>query len=263
MDLSLSAEIKRLRNLKNYKEYSDSQLEKIAKINLRVKDFRSNPLFAYVDEKGEISKQSQLDQELAETKFRSYLENHELESQSDLDTLRSLIYNEIHESHIQFELNKLNAEKKYPPEKLTAQLIDVQNQKMALKMKLGIDKEANISELTKLQQLEKKFELYYQEHANEFTTVCGCCGEMLLLRRRVEKFDTLKHPWFAGRWLFNYEILKDVKDGKISKDDAWRYLVCASQGGEYKSAFSKEYSIDYINYCLDHWAEITDLLNKT
>lgn len=257
MDDNLKNEVARIRNLKNYKEYTDEALEHVAAINLKLKEFKSLPLF-------DISTPDGIkEQELAETRYRSYLETCEIQSVSELDTLRSLVYTEIFEYRIQQELNKQAKESKYPPEKLTKQLLDLQNQKSQLKFKLGIDKTQNkVSELTQLQQLEKKFEDYYQANQNEFTTVCGCCGEMLLLRRRVKDFDCVKHPWFAGRWFFNYPLLKMVKDGEITKEQAWQILCAASKGDESKPAFTKDYCVDYINYCLENWAVIVETLEK-
>jgi hypothetical protein len=259
MDAPLEAEINRLKNLKSCKTLAIEELTQMALINLKVKEFKVNPIFTDAAE-----------QAVAEQKFKSYLENHEIESMSDIDTLKSLVYNEVFEIRIQRELNKLHTEGKYPPDRLTNQLTSLQNQKSELKLKLGIDKpEAQVSELTQLQQLEKRYDAYIQEHRHEFelayTYTCSKCNhqdvDMVLVRRRVKDFDAMLHPWFAGRWFFNYEILKDVKAEKITKEDAWRYLCCASQGGNYKPAFSKEYCTDYIDYCLEHWAEITSFLN--
>lgn len=250
MDSNVEKEIKRLINLKNYKNYSDGDIYKVAFINIKIKEFNEIPLFTKPSE-----------QEIAEKKFRHYLENYELESSSDLDTLRSLVYLEVFEYRIQQELNKLDGENKYPPEKLSTQLTTIQNQKLDLKVKLGIDAEKKEDDdLTKLQQLEKRFEKYYQENSHEFTVASGCCGKMLLFRKRVKDFDNLEHPWFAGRWLWNWEILKDVKEGKLSKEDAARYLGCSAE--DKPSSFSKDYTIDYINWCLANWHKAIEYLEK-
>lgn len=272
---AIEREISRLKNLKNYKDLEDNELEPIALRNIEIREFKANPMFIIPvndsdnlseDEK-KITKDAENDQKLAEQKFRNYLENNEIESASDIDTLKSLVYNEIFEIRIQKELNS----SKIPPEKLTKQLVDIQNQKSALKIKLGIDKtEEEQDDLSKLELLQKRTEKYIQEHKHEFTiwipSKCEKCKhesiESYLLWKRVEDFNSLKHPFFAGRWLFNYEILKDVKEEKISKEDAWRYLICAGQGGNYKPNEDKKYCIDYINYCLENWQEITDLLNR-
>lgn len=267
----LEREIARLTNLKNYKDMKSNELEPIARRNIEIREFKANPMFAIPDDKeidSKIIKYAENEQKLAEQKFRNYLENNEIESASDIDTLKSLVYNEVFEIRIQQQLNTLLL----PPEKLTKQLVDIQNQKSALKIKLGIDKnEEEQDDLSKLELLQKRTHKYIQEHKNEFTIwiphTCEKCKyediESYLIWKKVKDFKSLKHPWFAGRWLFNYEILKDVKDEKISKEDAWRYLICAGQGGNYKPSEDREYCIDYINYCLENWTEIVELLNKT
>jgi len=254
-DSVLEQEIRRLKNLKSCKEMPEEQFIRMAKINLFVRAFKSSPMF------DESTPDGKIEQQLCEERFKSYLTNHELESESELDTLKSLVFNEVFEIRLQKELNKLAHDGKYPPDRLTKQLTEIQNQKMEIKVRLGIDQEKKSEdELTGLQILFKKFDKYINAHRNEFTMTCPH-GQILLLRKRVVDFESMPHPWFAGRWLFNYEILKDVKEGKLSKEDAWRYLCCASQGGDYKLAFSKKYCTDYIDYCLEHWAEITESLS--
>lgn len=255
----LEREIARLLNLKNYKGMEDNELETIARRNIEIREFKKNPLFDTSTDEGKK------EQESAETRFRNYLQNNEIDSASDIDTLKSLIYNEIFELKIQKELNS----SKIPPEKLTKQLVDIQNQKSSLKIKLGIDKtEEEQDDLSKLQLLQKRFHKYIQEHKNEFTLKipfkCSKCNHedvsIHLLRQRVTNFDALPHPWFAGNWFFNYEIIKDVKEGKLSAEDAWRYLCSASKGSETKPAFNKTYCTDYINYCIENWTLITSFL---
>lgn len=248
---AIAQEFNRLKNLKQNKDVAEDILMRSAKINICVKVFKSREMFS-----------DPAEQMLGEERFRSYLENHELESESELDTLSSLIYNEVFESRLQKELNSQAEQKKQPPERLTKQLTEIQNQKLNLKLRLGIDSEKKTgNELTGLQITIKKLDKYINAHRNEFEWVCPH-GTICLLRKRVKDFSLLPHPWFAGRWFFNYEILKDVKDGKLSKEDAWRYLCCASQGGDYKPSFDKKYCTDYIDYCLEHWSEITESLSK-
>lgn len=264
-EILLENEVKRIKNLINYKNLSNDELEKVAKINLQVKEFNTEPLFDITNEEGKK------EQELAEKKFKAYLQKHILESSSEIDTLRSLIYTEILESRIQKELNRISCEKKSPSEKLTTQLTDIQDQKIELKVRLGIDKEEKgKDELTGFQMLLKRGDKYVQDHREEFTWwlsyTCKKCGhkdcESYLIARPVKDFVMIKHPWFAGRFLFNYEILKDVHDGILSKENAWRYILCAGEGLDYQIPDKmKEYCTDYINYCLDNWNEIVSYLS--
>ncbi len=260
MASELEREISRLSNLKNYKDIDSNDLEQIARINLIIREFKKNPLF--IDEK---------EQRLAIDTFSNYLKNNELESASDIDTLKSLTFNEIFEQRIQGELNKIQAKGQYPPDKLIKSLVEVQNQKNSLKVKLGIDKKDDEKDdLSVLQLLQKRFHKYIEEHRNEFTLKvpfkCQKCDHedvaIHLLRQRVENFDSIPHPWFCGNWFFNYEIIKDVKDGKLSHEDAWRYLCSASKGAETKPAFNKTYCKDYIIYCIENWTLITSFLEN-
>lgn len=257
MKTDLSKEINRIANLKQNKDkdLSESALEQMAKVNLITREFKNNPLFP-----------DPIDQELAVKKFKSYTQDYELVSLSDLDTLRSLIFVEIYERKVQMQINTILEEKKYPNERLTKQLTDLQNQKLNLKVKLGIDsEEGEKDELTGLQTLKKRFHKYIQANKNEFTLTvpfeCKKCGhkdaQLHLLRRRIKDFEAMKHPWYAGRFFFNYEMLKDVKEGKLSKVDAWRYMCSCAKTEDEKIVTSEKYCTDYIEYCLKHWDEIT------
>lgn len=252
----LENEIIRLQNLKHTKELPLEELERMAFVNLEAKKFEKSHEFLNKDEAKD-----------AKSLYLLYLENYEFDNMSDLSTLGDLVLNEVQKKRIDRSVieyyNKNKENPTYVPDKLLKARQDLENHILSLKIKLGIDKEGDDKkdELTANQTLIKRFDKYIETHKNEFQTVCSRCGNILNLRQRVKNFDTLQHPWFAGRWLFNYEILLDVKNGKLSKEDAWRYIRCAGQGGEYKPSSSKEYCIDYINYCLKNWNEITSHLN--
>jgi len=260
-DAEYNRELKRIRPLVQNKNKSDDELFPLVRVNLMVKELRTTPLFSEPEE-----------QEIAEEKFRSYLTNNEIESGSDIDTLKSLIFNEVLETRIQKRFNDLAKEKKYPDDRLIKSLVEVQNQKSDLKIKLGIDRKDNENnDLSAYQLLHKRVDKYINDHKDEFTVglgfECEKCQhqnwETFLLYKRVKDFKMVKHPYFAGRFLFNYEIIKDVKNKKISKEQAVRYLICSGQGKFYKpSDDDKKWSVDYINYCLENWPEIKNLLLK-
>ena len=261
MASEIEREITRLSNLKQNKNADIESLTSLARINVTVREFKGNPLFTDKDE-----------QKIAEERFRKYLTDNELESMSDLDSLRSLVYNEIFEQRIQGELNKLAKDGKYPPDKLIKSLVEVQEQKSRLKIRLGIDrKDDEKDDLSALQLLQKRVEKHINDNKGDYTLglgfQCDKCGhknwETFLLYKRVKDFNILKHSWFAGRFLFNYEVVRDVKDKKLSKEDATRYLMCSGQGRFYKpSSDDKKWCLDYINYLLENFTEISDLIKQ-
>lgn len=282
MSAALTAELKRLGNLIQNKDVSSDDLVPLARINILVRDFHKEGMFFNSDEKpsekdtDNIKKARKIainEQELAESRFKSYLESSELESTSDIDTLKSLIFNEVLESRVQKKLNEEAKDKKYPNERVIKSLVEIQDQKAKLKIKLGIDKrEEEKDDLSVLQLHQKRVDKYINEHKNEFSFnlgfECENCNhknwDSFLLYKRIKDFDSaIKHPWFLGRWLFNYPIIKDVKNKKLSAEDAARYLMGAGEGKFYQpSDDDKNYSTDYVNYLVENWIEIIDLMNK-
>ena len=254
-------ELKRISNLVQNKGLTEEELTPIAHKNLIIRNFKKNPIFDKSEE-----------QKLAEEKFSNYLQSNEIETASDIDSLSSLVYLEVFEKRIQKDLNEQQEKNKYAPDKLVKSLVDVQDQKAQLKIKLGIDKKAEEKDdFSALQLLQKRVDKYIQEHKNEFTIglgfECEQCKhknwESFLVYKQVKDFRTIKHPYFAGRWLFNYEIIKDVMDGKITKEQAYRYLMCSGNGKFYKpQKEDRTYCLDYINYCIENFVEITDCLEK-
>jgi len=84
MDSDFAKELKRVSGLKQNQGKTEEELYPQARINLECRKFKANPLFPDAEE-----------QKLAEEKFKDYLLNNEIETSSDLDTLRSLIFTEI------------------------------------------------------------------------------------------------------------------------------------------------------------------------
>ena len=161
-----------------------------------------------------------------------------------MNTLADLVFEEILKKNLQDQINKLNNEKKYPSDKLVKSLHDVEERVLKLKNGLGINKSQETSDLTALQMLEKRFELYIPFHRNEFTTVCGHCGQLLLLRKRVKDFDCLKHPFFSGRFYYNARGIELVKKGIWTKE-------------QYAYAFYT--SVDYVDWCIKHENDIIQI----
>ena len=255
MNPEIERELKRLSNLKQNKNKTDQEKQKLvveAQLNIAKRKIKVDE--RYLDE-GEKARAKEL--------FEHYVSTFGFEKFSDLCDLNNLIYEEILLRRIQNHINKVyaNDATTYLDKRDREALTDTEDQIEKWKIKLGISQEdASQDELTANQRKEKLFEKYINENKPEFTTACEACGKMLLLRRRVKDFDCMEHTWFAGRWFFNYSILLDVKEGKLSKEDAWRYMCSASKAGTEKISFSQEYCIDYIDYCLDSWDEITENL---
>lgn len=251
MDEKILKEVSRLKNLPQYKNKTADEMNEIASNNLKKKN-------------ADISSKFENPEEQAEAKrlYDQYLEQYPNLTHAQLDVVQDIVVHQINKIYVQGQINKDKKEEKPVHNAYLEQIQDIEKHIFELKEKIGINKEIEVQELTGLQVLDKRFTKYINEHKHEFTTACKECGTLLLLRRRVAGFDCIQHPWYAGRWFFNYEILKDVKEGKLSKEDAWRYMCSAGKGSKTQPAFSKEYCVDYIDHCIKLWPEITALLSN-
>jgi len=238
MILSVQKEFNRLRNLKQNRNKSEEELkylEKEASINIAKKAIR-------VDDKFSDSKEKKI----AMKQFEFYVGNYNFEKYSDLQTLTNLIYEEILLKRVQNHINKLYAEKEdiYLNKTDREALHSIEERIQDFKLRLGIDQEdKEKDELTDLQLLKKRFHQHIQQNKSDFTIACANCGKMLLLRKKVKDHECTLHPWFHSRWYFNFEILKDYKNGKITAKQASRYL---------------DTSIDYVEWCIENWEKILE-----
>jgi len=220
MSEALKSEITRLSNLKQNRGKDRAWIEKQAQIVLWQKQINLESRFS--DKENVI---------LMEKLFDSYLENYEISSLNDMQNLADLIYEEVMQQKIQKDIDKIlsDVNTKFIPDKQIESLHAIQERIWKLKEKIGIVNSTKKDDLTALQELEKKFEIYNNFNRHEFTCSCAYCGELLLLRRRVKDFNALKHPAFSGRFLYNVEVIDDVKKGLITKEQAAKYLRTSSQ----------------------------------
>lgn len=217
-------EIKRLSNLRqNKKKQPDrATLEHDARINVWKRQINISSKFKNKEEK-----------DLAESLFNNYLQNYDFNNYNEITNVADLVFEEVIKAKIQADIDSILQDSKnnFVPDKAISSLHDIQNRIWQLKEKIGITKKDNKDDLTALQELEHKLDIYISFHRNEFTIwvpfKCKSCGkedvESHVVRRRVKNFDILKHPAFCGRFLYNTAILDDVKKGLITKEQAAKY----------------------------------------
>ena len=270
MSADLNKEIKRLSNLANYKNKSKQEIEKDAAVNLVVREFKNSPAFkcdvdADAETKKKIEDRLKEEQSSMLDRFKGYLNDFKIESSSDIDTLKSLVFVEMLEIRIQKLINEFSVAGTFPSDKVTQQLINLQNQKSSLKIKLGIDStDEKKDDLTILEQAEERFQKHYEENMNEFDLtvplICPKCNHEHifhhLMRKRVKDFDTIKHPFFLGKWFVNVPVIRFVKEGILTKEQAAEILCNASDNEQSLQAFTVEYCSDMIDFCLEKWGEI-------
>jgi len=233
MNLNLNNEIKRVANLKQNKGKSKAFIEHQAQINIWRRQIDIESKFVQEDDKI-----------FAKKLFDDYLTNYDFNSLSDLNTLADLVCEEVLKTNLQRKISEMRSNDQIPNDKKITSLHNVEERVLKLKEILNLNKTKEQDDLSALQDLEKKFNLYIPFNRNEFSTSCAKCGTMLLLRRRVKDFECLKHPFFSGRFYYNRRGMELIKAKIWTKEQyAWAFHT----------------SVDYVNWCLKNEDKIIDI----
>jgi len=206
--------------LKQYVKFSPEELRKIAE-ELVIKskkreDLNVSDLF-----------QSEDEQKRAKTLLDKYIQEYTIETVSDRNILKQLIYLEVLNTRIQDSLNNYTG-----PDKDLVKLIDVIHKNLSqiliLKTELGLSGSKNKqNEANALETLKKKFKNYLKENQASRTLVCPHCSQMILLRIRTTAYEAQKHPFFRDRILYNKPLLALYKEGKLTQKDVASVLECS------------------------------------
>lgn len=222
---SLDKLFKRSRPLTQYKNLTDEELR--AKIKAK-----------YIDINNEVSKDEDLDIEdmfvdkdekkLAKKLIKKYLSTYTIETISDKNTLKQLVFLEVFNTRLEKELNTYHKDGQPSPTKTVDALHSNLNQISTLKDKLGLsrDKRAeNVNDgYSVLNTLFKKHKIWREENQGSRNANCPYCSKMILFKIRTDVWEAQKHPFFRDKVLVNDHLMAMYKDNKISKHDVARVL---------------------------------------
>ena len=236
---------KKLRNLPQYKNLSEEEIELKAKEQAEKEELLGSLTFAINDE----------ERNYAKNLLENYLAENSVETFADKETLRQLIDLELIVKRIKEQLKK-EYEKANPvtPLQMIDELEKLNEQINELKEKLGFvrkdgEEKSSYSIIEDLKNRFKKWINMPDNRAN-YTLACPKCEELILIRRRIdkEKDEVKQHPWYReGGLLFNKEIFADLNDKQITKEQAARYLDC---------------SVDYIDWILNNYPISEDKIEE-
>jgi len=185
--------------------------------------------------------------------LKKYLNDYDIETISDRNTLKQLIYFEVVQMRLEEAANRLQENLKAAPlnqistaaspSRYLDALHKNSNQILTLKQTLGISKakQEKVGLFDTLAGLMRKFNNWRKENTSERSIPCKYCGKMLHFKIRIDKYDVSKHPFFKGRFLTN-KYLIDNLDKTITIDREFIAKVL-------------EVSPDYIDFILEHLRE--------
>lgn len=190
------------------KDSSEAQLkekaERLVKDRELMADINITAMFTDSDE-----------QSLSKDLLKKYLQDYTIETISDKNTLRQVIYLEI--THVRFQ-NALNELKdlKVVPDKLVKTMHDNLNQIISLKDKLGITRtkkdEAVKDGFGYLQMLKRKYKVWLKDNQATRHMFCPHCVKPIMMVIKPDSWIALKHPFFKDRILGNEALIKVYKE---------------------------------------------------
>jgi len=223
--MNLEKTIKKLRNLSQYKNLSEEEINKIAQERLDKDEILGSLTFCINDE----------ERKFAQTILENYLAQSSFENFSERQTLGQLIDQELLAKRMKEKLKtEYNTANPAICLDMVERLDKVVERIEELKEKLGLTRKEN--EINNAAQIIEDLKLRFNkwinipENRSNYTFQCFKCGQTVLIRRRLdkEKDEVREHPWFIeGGILFNKEIFIDLNDKKITEEQAARYLDCS------------------------------------
>ena len=218
----LESVINKLKNLPQYKKLSEEDLLTVAKEKQKEWDENFDVEIMFIDAK---------EKKLGRGLLRKYLKDYTIETISDKNMLKQLIFLEIVGIRLQAMLNDLK--KVSGKNRVDSNILDSLHKNIkevtALKDKMGLISQDGQSDSFKtLQLLKRKFQIWREENNGSRTVICPYCGQMVLLKIRTDAWEEQKHPFFKDRVLANEHLLKMYKEGKISQKDVALVLECST-----------------------------------
>lgn len=182
------------------------------------------------------------EKKMAKALILKYLKDYTIETISDKNTLKNLIYLEVINTRLQKTLNDSHTAKKAIDSKLIRTVHENIEQITELKEKLGITREKQDLNASSgygyLQTLKQKYKVWLEENQASRYMVCAHCGKSILLKVNMQHWEAQKHPFFKDRILGNDHLIALYKDNKLTKLDLAKIF---------------ETSEDYVEWLVQRW----------
>jgi DNA-directed RNA polymerase subunit RPC12/RpoP len=226
-----------LRNLPQYRHKTDEELKAIAE----AKDSEAEKFLDDMDVASLFT--DIVEQKAAKVLLSKYLQDYELETISDKNILKQLIYLEVFQSRLQTSAEEFQKERKAVPLQILDSIHKNVDKIILLKEKLGLTRDVKTTQsdaYKTFETIEHKARLWRENNQATRRRVCPHCSKLVMWKIRPEAWEAQKHPFFKDRILYNTHIVKLYKQEKLSKEDVAAIFEC---------------STDYIEWLIKRWDE--------
>jgi len=230
----------RMKKIKGRKQNKNKSLQEIKELAL--KEIEREKL--KVDWVGLTKDEEKIAQKL----FLDYVNNYHIEGFNDLEDLKTLVFNSILENRMKLDLAPTKdedtgeLETKVPSKFVLDALTSLQKQNLDLKNKLGLNKTKKIGWMDFWQEFCEKINKHAVTHRGAFTFKCPNCGELKLLLRKVEDYNTFDWACFLGTDIYSETVMELIDEKLIDYTRAAKIFGVSPEymEGCYNSIYLKE-----------------------
>lgn len=227
----LEVEYNKVKNLKQYKNYTEPQLRQLAYRRAIEHQVDINSLFLDKNDRKE-----------AQQLLKKYLDDYMPETVSDINTLGSILFLEIINFRLQQQLNKDKESNEDVDIKTVETIHKNLNQILILKESLGltgVKKSSNVKSLEqKIALMRKQFRVWCDQNQASREVGCPYCKQQFLLMIRTDSWEAKKHPYFRDRVLGSVPLVNLYFKNRITKKDVANILECSE---------------DYVDWLIEKW----------
>lgn len=175
--------------------------------------------------------------------MKKYLRDYAIESVSDRNTLKQLVYLEIlHSERLQRQANEQFEKHQATTPQLMKAIHDNLKQILELKGSLQLlhDKTSKAASDTykAFETLKRKAKVWRDNNQASRAMKCPLCSKHIMLKIRADVWEAQKHPYFKDKLLGNEHLIKLFKEKKLTEVDLSSILQC---------------SPDYITWLISKW----------
>lgn len=197
----------RLKHLRQYKNLSEEDLEKVAR------DALFSPEWTGLD-KSEIKE--------AKKRFKFYKENYSIDSYSDYILLEELIYIEVLINRYKKLIKKIaDTTGSFADAGTIRTLGELEDRALDIREKLGLLTKKRKDEFINFLDKAKR---YWKERGADLVSKCPYCGEIIHFAPNMKYFELHKFPFIKSRILYNRHLINLYKSGKITLEDVAKVL---------------------------------------
>jgi hypothetical protein len=216
-----------IKHLKLYRDLPKEEIMEIARKKVQADEIGIINAFTDTSER-----------KVARALLDKYLSEYSIETISDKNTLKELIYYEVVQCRLQEIMNDLHRTNKTVPTNYLTTLHSNSDAILKLKESLGLNKKKEQDSYDALQHKIRRHKRWMEENQASRTLVCPHCVKMVLLRIRTDIWEAQKHPFFKDKILGSLPLIKCFLTGKLKKEDAADIL---------------QVSPDYIDWLIEKW----------